>query len=186
MHASSSTELLPKSQDALSLKDKCYWTKSMFVLHKAVYVDETIMPWFLTNMVRARDRGHPMPMCRKGKQKGWQSILFELAYNQSPSAYLFTQLFVYWRRRDSFIHLLKWNKKSSIPWQEQREVCHKMEALEIEGDKHNVVYIAEARFCGRVVAPVHKARHTWLKMEQVLCGSDFRWRDWEMWGRGQH
>lgn len=126
-------------------------------------------------------------MRRKGKQRGWQSTLFSLARNQSPSAYLFTQLFVYWRRRDSFLHLLKGNKKASKRWQEQSQVCRKMEALKIEGDKHNVVYIWGASLWGRAQSPpVHKAHHTRLEMEQVLRGSGFRWRDWEMWGRVQH
>lgn len=37
---------------------------------------------------------------------------------------------------------------------------------------------------GKASAVVHKARHTRLEAEQVLSGLGFRWRDWEMQGRG--
>lgn len=136
------------------------------------------MSWFGTNTVGT------VPICRKGKQRGWQNALFSLARNQNPSAYLFTQLFVYWRRRDSFLHLLKGNKKAPKRWQEQSEVCHKMDALEIEGDKHNVVYVWGARQRGWVWSPhpphthtnthIHKARHTHLETERDLARLGFR------------
>lgn len=46
-----------------------------------------------------------------------------------------------------------------------------MDALEIEGDKHNVVYIWRGKASGvSVVAHVHKAHHTRLRTEQDFVG----------------
>lgn len=130
------------------------------------------MSWFGTNTVGT------VPICRKGKQRGWQNALFSLARNQSPSAYLFTQLFVYWRRRDSFLHLLKGNKKAPKRWQEQSEVCHKMDALQIEGDKHNVVYVWGARQRGWAWSPpppcTQGPPYTHLETERDLAWLGFR------------
>lgn len=55
-------------------------------------------------------------------------------------------MFVYWRRKGSFLHLLKGNKKANKLRQEQTEVCQtKWTRLKIKGDKQNVVYISGAR-----------------------------------------
>lgn len=81
-----------------------------------------------------------------------RSVLTEL--QPEPVSLFIHTLFVYRRRRDSFLHLLKGNKKAGICWQEHSKVCHKMYSHKIEGDKHNVVYICRARLRGRHSQPL--------------------------------
>lgn len=59
-----------------------------------------------------------------------------------------------------------------------RGLSDKMDALEIEGGKHNVVYIWRGKAAGvSVVAHVHKAHHTRLRTEQdfVCVGGGCGW-----------
>lgn len=62
-------------------------------------------------------------------------------------------------------------KKIGTHWQEQSKFCHWIVALQIEGNKHNVVYIWAARLRGWSGGPL---RHARLEMEQIARGSDFR------------
>lgn len=62
-------------------------------------------------------------------------------------------------------------KSQQAPTGTDRGLSDKMDALEIEGDKHNVVYIWRGKAAGvSVAARVHKAHHTRLRTEQDFVG----------------
>lgn len=115
------------------------------------------MRWFQTNTVRT---GHsPCPFAGKAN-RGWPSTLFSLACNQSPSAYLFTRLFVYWRRRDSFLHLLKGNKKPACADRNRARSVTKWMHWKLKVT-NTMLFTSQGEGRGvSVVAPIHKARHT--------------------------
>lgn len=103
------------------------------------------------------------------------------AQRSSPSTYLFTRLFVYGGRRESFLHLLRrTHKNANIDQQEQSEVCPKMDAEEIEGDKHQTGYGGSRSTPSIYTFSVCKAHQTYLKMEQIYvarvsCSLIERW-----------
>lgn len=113
------------------------------------------MRWFQTNTVRT---GHsPCPFAGKAN-RGWPSTLFSLACNQSPSAYLFTRLFVYWRRRDSFLHLLKGNKKPACADRNRARSVTKWMHWKLKVT-NTMLFTSQGEGRGvSVVAPIHTAR----------------------------
>lgn len=123
-----------------------------------------------------------MPICRKGKQRLTEHTVLTGLQPEPFCLFIHTAVCLL-KEKGQLSSSLKRKQKASMCWQEQSKVCNKMDALKIEGDKHNVVYISGGRPWGKRGCPhTQGPPYTRPETHRILCGSDFRWRDWEMWG----
>lgn len=98
-----------------------------------------------------------MPICRKGKQRLTEHTVLTGLQPEPFCLFIHTAVCLL-KEKGQLSSSPEGKQKASMCRQEQSKVCNKMDALKIEGDKHNVVYISGARLWGKRAPPLPHTR----------------------------